>query len=154
MEALMKYISRTSRCASLFRANRLAQAGLDGCQYTYILHICHSPGLSQEQLADHIFINKSNVTRQLAILEQNGFVTRTACETDRRVMLVWPTDKAREVYPTVCQVLDEWNQYLMEDFSPEEQAELCRMMEIVLRRAETKMRQLSDSSRKNGGGNR
>lgn len=135
MEALMKYISRTWRCAIMFRNDKLEQEGLNGYQHTYILKICQNPGISQEQLAQMILINKSNVTRQLALLEQNGFITRSSSEKDKRVMQVFPTQKALDIYPKVYKLLLEWNACLIEDFTEEECHQLQSLMERVMNKA-------------------
>ncbi|GAB6087267.1 MarR family winged helix-turn-helix transcriptional regulator [Alkaliphilus crotonatoxidans] len=135
MDLLTKYISRTARCATLYRSSQLEQYGLNGCQHSYILNICKNPGISQDQLAKIIYVNKSSVARQLALLEQGGFITRTPHEADRRQMQVFPTDKALNVYPRLMEILENWNQLLLSDFSPEEQRNLYAMMERVMERA-------------------
>lgn len=135
MEALMKYISRTWRCAIMYKNDKLEQEGLNGYQHTYILKVCQNPGISQEQLAQMIYINKSNVTRQLALLEQNGFITRSTSEKDKRVMQVFPTQKALDIYPKVYDLMVEWNGYLIEDFTEEENKLLHSMMERVMNKA-------------------
>lgn len=88
MESLMKYINVIGRCAAQYRSEQLEQYGLNSRQHPYILHICRNPGISQEKLARAIYVNKSSVTRQLASLEQNGFIERTISSTDKRAMLV------------------------------------------------------------------
>lgn len=135
MESIMKYISRTSRLSILYRSDELEKYELNGIQHTYILNICNNPGISQEQLAKLIFVNKSNVARQLALLEQTGFITRIPSEADRRQMRVYPTEKALENYPKVLEVLHEWNARLLEDFSEEEQLLLISMMKKVMNKA-------------------
>ncbi|HYE80649.1 MAG TPA: MarR family transcriptional regulator [Clostridia bacterium] len=135
MESLIKYIGRTWRCAVLYRNDKLAHEGLNGYQHTYILKICQNPGISQEQLALMIYVNKSNVARQLASLEQNGFITRRSSEKDKRVMQVFPTQKALDVYPKVRKLLLEWNACLTEDFTEEERNQLYSLMERVMNKA-------------------
>ncbi len=142
MDPLMRYISRISRCAILYRSEKLVDDGLNGCQNLYIQNICRTPGMTQDQLAKMILVNKSNVARQLAILEQDGFVRREACETDRRQMQVYPTQKAMDIYPKVKEVLGEWNLKLMACLSEEEQGALLIMMEKLLNKAI----QLSDAT--------
>jgi DNA-binding MarR family transcriptional regulator len=135
MEMLMRFIDRTTRCATMYRSEKFESVGLNGCQHTYILNICREPGISQERLASRIYVNRSSVTRQLAILEQNGFIERRASETDKRVMEVFPTQKAFDVYPRVREVLAEWNAGLLEQFTPEERKLLSSMMERVMVKA-------------------
>lgn len=131
----MRCISRTARCSQLYRSERLAEVGLNGGQYVYISNVCRNPGISQEQMSRQILINKSNVARQLAALEQNGFVRREPDAKDRRVMRVYPTEKAEEVYPYIQQVLADWRHYLTEDFSDEEREQLDSLLERVLEKA-------------------
>ena len=135
MVSFMKYVSVTSRCSAEYRNDRLADVGIVGLQYSYILNICRNPGTSQEELSHLIHVNKSNVTRQLASLEENGFIERLQSPTDKRVTLVYPTQKARDVLPEVQRVLREWNEYLTEGFTDEERETLSRLMQRVTERA-------------------
>lgn len=131
MDSLFKYISITNRCVSLYRSERLEEYGLMGHQQIYIMVACKHPGISQDELAKHIHINKSNVTRQLAILEERGFITRTPAEHDRRQVQVYPTEKAKEMHPRVVEVLQEINDELVCDFTQEEKDLLKSMMKRV-----------------------
>ena len=115
----------------MVRNQKLADAGLTGWHYSYILTLCRNPGQSQEHLARHIYINKSNVTRHLTQLEKNGYVERRQSEEDKRVMLVYPTDKAYEVLPRVREVVRSWNSFLTEDFTPEEMEQFNSMLERI-----------------------
>lgn len=135
MTPLMKCVAVINRCATLFRTEKLEGTGLNGYQNTYISNICRNPGISQDQLAKLIYINKCNVSRQLTSLEQMGFVTRKRSESDARMVLVYPTQKAYDVRPLISDVLGEWNDYLTSDFSPEEKELLNKMMERVLEKA-------------------
>ena len=98
----------------------LAQEGLNGYQHTYILKLCNNPGISQEQLSRMLYVNKSTVTRQLALLEQGGFVTRKPGSADKRTMLVYPTAKAEAVYPKVKTAAQAWNDKLTEGLTEQE----------------------------------
>jgi len=82
-----------------------------------------------------IYINKSNVARQLAKLEENGYVERRISANDKRIIEVYPTDKAFEILPRVQEVLRDWNNYLTAEFTPEECELLTRLLEIAMRRA-------------------
>ena len=98
---LMRNINTISRCAALYRDAHLADCGLSGWQAPYIPEICAAPGITQDQLALRLHVNRSNVTRQLAMLEENGFVLRRRSESDRRAVEVYPTQKAEETLSAV-----------------------------------------------------
>ena len=127
MSALTRCISVIARCSALKRSQAFKSLGITGCQHTYILNVCRNPGISQEQLANKIYIHKSNVARQVALLDKAGFLTRAPSSED--------TAKAEAAYPVILQALKEWHDYLIMDFSKEEQVLLERMMNHVMDRA-------------------
>lgn len=135
MVPLMKYINTTHRCSNQFRSEQLVESGLNGCQSSYILYVCNNPGISQDQLAQIIYINKSNVTRQLAVLEEKGYVERKTSSSDKRFTKVYPTQKALDVLPRVRQVLQDWNEYITEGFTDEEKTVLMSLMERITEKA-------------------
>ena len=131
MEAIIRSINHIARLATLYREKELKKFGLGWMHHTYILNICRQPGISQEALAKKIFVNKSNVARQLAILEERGFVTRTSSPTDKRQLLVYPTEKALAVQPAIQQLLQSWNEQVVAGFSAAQQQQLIADLEIV-----------------------
>ncbi len=135
MPSFMRQINIIGRCSAMIRNDKLADTGLTGWHYSYILTLCRRPGQSQEQLSRHIYINKSNVTRHLAQLEKNGYVERRQSEEDKRVTLVYPTQKAYDILPRVREVVREWNAYLTEDFTPEEMEQFNAMLSRITQRA-------------------
>ncbi len=135
MPSLMRYINIISRCGILWRGDKLKESDLNPGQAVYILALCHTPGLSQEQLARRIYINKSNVTRHLTALERTGYIERRQSERDRRVTLVYPTEKAYAILPYVRQITREWNTYLTEEFTEEETAQLYALIARLCDRA-------------------
>ncbi len=135
-EKLMKYISRTSRLTELYRGRLLREDGIAGHQHVYILRVCQSPGISQEELARMIYINKSNVARQISSLEALGYIERRSDTDDKRIMRLYPTEKAVAVLPKIKKILDDWNRYLLEDFNSEEKDELFHLLSRVMEKAE------------------
>ena len=144
MEFLMRYISRTSRLSELYRNEKLIPYGLRGIHHTYILNICRHPGVTQDELAELIFVNKSNVARQLATLEKKGYVLRTPSPTDKRKLLVYPTEKAKEIYPKVVDVLKDWNEIIMHDLSKNEKAIVGKALENMMSHAKKEVDTLYD----------
>ena len=63
MPTIMKQMNAISRAQSVFRGEALNNGELGGCHHSFVLAICYNPGMSQEQLARHICLNKSTVAR-------------------------------------------------------------------------------------------
>ena len=137
MPSLMRYINIVSRCATIWRTDKLEGTELGDQHYSYILVVCRRPGISQDAISRRLFINKSNVTRSLAYLEEHGFVTRERDSEDRRQTLVYPTEKAFEILPQVREIIRGWNSYITEGFTEEEMEMYMSMtMRIAERAAE------------------
>ncbi len=113
MPAIMKRMNAISRAQSVYRTAALENGELGGCHHSFVLAICHNPGMSQEQLARHICLNKSTVARTLTYLEEKGYVTRLPSKEDKRITLVYPTAKMEEILPRVKEVAAEWQKALV-----------------------------------------
>ena len=135
VDSLMKCTNIIARCATRRRNKELESIGLTGNQYAFILNICRNPGLTQEELSSLIYIHKSNVDRQVAALCEAGFVYREISAKDKRQMCLYPTEKAKEALPQIRQTLTDWNGYLLEEFSQEEQETLLSMINRLSLRA-------------------
>ncbi len=136
MKGLMRYINTTSRCAVQYREECFKEKGLNGYQSSYIIHVCERSGIAQEELARHLHVNKSSVTRQLTMLEEHGYVTRRQSEDDKRQTLVYPTEAAYGILPYAHRVHDDWNAYLAADLTAEEREAFLKIMGKVADRAE------------------
>lgn len=120
----------TIRAAILDECDRgLRDTDLRGVQLFYLLTVCQNAGASQDRLAALLGVANSNVTRQLASLEQLGYVTRRRDEDDRRCWLIDPTDRAYEVLPRLVEVLNEAQSALTREMSAEEQELLLELVE-------------------------
>ena len=135
MPTIMRHINMISRCEALYRTDKLRGEELGACHHSYVLAICRNPGISQEELSRHICINKSGVTRHLAYLEEHGYVKRVGSETDKRVTLVYPTQKMQDVLPEVRAIVKEWNEYLTAGLEEEELARFREILERLAARA-------------------
>lgn len=124
MAQLSRDIIEIARCGTQYRADHLAPMGLKSCHASYLAEICKDPGISQDKLAKRICINKSNIARQVAALEEEGFVKRCSCDCDKRVMRLYPTQKTLDLMPQIRAILCNWSGYLTQDLSEEEKAQL------------------------------
>ena len=135
MPDLMHHVSEIARCAALFRQEELTPLGLKSCHASYLAAICNCPGITQDQLARRIFINKSNVARQLAILEEDGYVERRPSPDDKRAIQVFPTQKARDAMPQIIRIFRTWESFVAQDLSEEERKALAAMLEKMKSRS-------------------
>lgn len=136
MYPLMRDLSMIYRCSMRYREQQLFDTGLAGCQTPYLLALYQMPGMTQEELARHLNVNKSSVTRQLPSLEEKGYIRREADPGDKRILRVYPTQQALELKDRMKHVLQSWNTFLTQDLTENERELLAQLMTRIACRAE------------------
>lgn len=135
MSDIIRDITEIARCGAQYKVDMLSPMGLKGCHASYLSEICACPGISQDKLAQRICINKSNVARQAAILEEDGFITRQPSASDKRVMELYPTEKTLELMPRITRIVDCWEQCLTKELSEEEVQTVTAILERMKEKA-------------------
>ena len=135
MSQIIRDITEISRCGIQYRSDKLAPLGLKSCHASYLTEICENPGISQDKLARRICINKSNVARQVAVLEEEGFITRTPSEADKRVMELYPTQKTLELMPQINSTLMCWEDCITQDLTDGERTLISELLVKMKNRA-------------------
>lgn len=128
MSRITRDIMQISRCSNQFRSDYLAPYGLKSCHAGYLTAIHHHPGLSQDKLARMICFDKSNVARQVAFLEENGFLVRTPSEDDKRMMQLYLTPKAERLIPVIEEMYTLWSGRLTQDLTEAEFEQLADLI--------------------------
>ncbi|MBE6702704.1 MAG: MarR family transcriptional regulator [Ruminococcaceae bacterium] len=139
MPSLIRSLNVIGRCGTLFRADRLENSGVDPFNYFYLFYICRNPGVSQEALGRALYVNKSSVTRHIARLEESGFLKRVPSPSDRRSLLVYPTEKAVALLPLLREVGSDWKGALTSGFSEEETVLFERLLQRAMENAQKAM---------------
>lgn len=126
-------LNKLSRSIGAYRARRMDEGELLPHHHSLVFAICREEGRSQDTLAQVLMLNKSTVARSLAALEEKGLVERRPVPEDKRVLLVYPTEKMRMLLPRVREVARDWNAAVTEGISEEElsvcESVLARMVE-------------------------
>ena len=117
MSQIIRAMTEIARCTTQYRTEALAPMGLKACHASYLTEICAAPGISQDKLASRICINKSNVARQAAILEEDGFIIRKPSATDKRIMQLFPTQKTLDLLPQISEILVDLESCLTTDLT-------------------------------------
>ncbi len=136
MSEILLDISALSRLAAAYRTEALEPLGLKACHSSYLLTICRNPGISQDALSKAIIINKSNIARQAAVLEKEGFIQRVPSWEDKRVMKLYPTEKTLSILPQLMDIQDAWACHITQDLTPEEKDALASTLKKMKTRAQ------------------
>ena len=128
---ITRLISLIERCSYEYRNLEFKELGLGPTHHSYILYLCKNPGVSQEMITKVLHINKSNVTRNLQVLIDNGFVKKEVDVNDKRSYLIYPTEKAKLVKPKIIEKMRKWNDVLLNGLSEENKQQLIEWLKMV-----------------------
>ena len=135
MELVYKWITLANRHYYMYLNRALAPSGINSSQYLFILNLCRDPGITQDKLPERICVNKSNVARTLAQLEKKGLIRRQVNPGDKRTAAVFPTERARELYPQIMEVIATWDDAVTSVLSAQEKENLLEFMQRVADKA-------------------
>jgi DNA-binding MarR family transcriptional regulator len=115
-----------------------AEHGLSLAEYGALLVLAEAPDrrLRMNQLADHVILSRSGITRLIDRLVAEGLVTRSPCESDRRgaEAALSPAGLARLRAAAVTH-LRGIDAYFLEQLSADDIASLERILGGIARRA-------------------
>ena len=83
---------------------------LTGSRYYILFHLGEQPGLSVSQLGTLMFCDKSNITRLVRAMEDEGLVCRYPHESDGRALRLFLTDQGASRRAAVLQAHDRLNE--------------------------------------------
>ena len=113
------------------RNGYMAPLGLKGIHARLLLHILRTPGISQDGLAQRAGFDKSNIARQVALLEEKGYLRRSPDPQDKRVMQLFPTEPTLALEAELLEAMEQWETQLMKRLSQQEQQTFAALLKKV-----------------------
>jgi len=89
-------LRQTARVIAQFYDQRLQPGGLRNTQFTLLVVVDHLAPVSITHLADHMEMDRTTLTRNLRLLERDGFIA-TQKGKDARVRMISLTEQGRAV---------------------------------------------------------
>ncbi len=135
-DSIGRWISVLYRYRQRYLGRELEPVGIGPGQVQLLSELRHHGGLSQDELAAHLSLDKATTTRALQKLEEMGLVQRTVDPSNRRVKRVELSDRGHELWPEVRRVRHAWTEAIIADLSPEERATALELLRRMAENAE------------------
>lgn len=133
---LSKDIAAVGRYLRRKRTEYMAAFGLKGMHAGFLRVVCEEEGISQDQLAQRVGVDKSNIARQAAFLEEEGFLRREPSRSDKRVLCLYPTEKTVAMLPQLQTATQQWEQELLAELSEQEVRQFTQLLTRLRAKAE------------------
>jgi DNA-binding MarR family transcriptional regulator len=122
MAVLARRIENTARKQS-------ALSDMDRASYVIARTLDESGRLTVNDIARHVNLDASTVTRQLAVMDSRGFIERHSDPDDRRSSVIALTPLGRKRMRALSEARRKRFAVFVADWSPEDVAHLARLLE-------------------------
>lgn len=130
-EFISIFIHQTDLELTGYIKNKLLPFNIAPEQNLVMMLLWEKDGLSQNEIANKLDKDKTNIARMAFGLEQKGFVKRIHCPKDRRVQRLYLTKEGMELKEHIIPVANEFNSLLCRNITDEELNQvrqiLCKM---------------------------
>ncbi len=115
-----------------YMAKHLEAHGIGGGQFGFLMALYHQDGISQEELARMLMVNRATAARAVQKLESEGYVRREQDPSDKRALRVYLTEDGYKLQEVVTQLSIRRREELFTGFSTEEQSTFLKLLEKMM----------------------
>jgi DNA-binding MarR family transcriptional regulator len=111
---------------------RASGLGLSAAQWRLLVRVAKEEGVAQARLAELLEIEPISVSRLIDRMEEGGWIERRTDASDRRVRMIFPTQKSRQAYSHVKSLAGEVYEGALGNMSTEDRRALVKgLMTLV-----------------------
>jgi MarR family transcriptional regulator, organic hydroperoxide resistance regulator len=122
--SLNEYISiiihQTDLTLTSYIKNQLEPYNLAPEQNLVMMLLWEKDGLTQNEIAEQLIKDKTNIARMVFNLEQKGFIRRVCPENNRRSLIVYLTEEGKQLGNHIIPLTEEFNNLVNKGITNEE----------------------------------
>lgn len=104
-------------------------------QYIFLIALYKKEGISQEQISEHLKVDKATTARAIKRLEKEGYIRRAIDENDKRAYKIYLTQKALNIKSELYGVIRKWENMLSSGLSESEKEIFLKMLKTMAENA-------------------
>lgn len=131
-------LNKTSLLSKTNFNQRIKKFDISPEQWSLIFRVVEKKGLTQKELSESTYKDQANITRSIDRLEEKDFLKRVPSEVDRRIIHLYPTEKAYKIVEAITPISTFFNQELTDGFTLDEQEILLNLLKRVYDNLEKK----------------
>lgn len=133
--AIGRWISIIHRNRQNYLTKRLEAYRIGSGQHVFLMILSRNDGISQEQLSEHMRIDKATTAKAIKKLENEGYIRREVDSRDKRAYKVFLTSKGVEVIPVIKEAIEDWERMVTNNIPESEQVLLVDILGKMARNA-------------------
>lgn len=111
---------------------RIKPLGLAPAQFTALVELWRSDGLTQRELAEQLDFDQSTIAKTLSRMERDGLIQRKPHPSDGRAQILKLTEKAASLLIPAMDAAKAQNAEALRKLPDEDQQRFLAMMRIVI----------------------
>lgn len=137
MDSTKRQITKIAREVSKFTVRMLKTDGVGTAEYDFIHAVRKNPGITQAAIRAILSLDKGAAARRAASLEAKGYLIRKPNPADGRSQLLYATEKSDQLKNSKTSVEAMYYEWLEEALTAQENAEFCRILNILYTRSKS-----------------
>ncbi|MBN2638971.1 MAG: MarR family transcriptional regulator [Bacteroidales bacterium] len=127
-----RLIAAAHKKAYQYAAIKLKTCDIEVGQFFFLRYIMKNQGISQEEVAQKMYLDKATVSKGVNILVRNGYIQKKANPKDKREYRLFATKKANQMEEMVDSIHKEINEYLVKELNEEEILTLRNLLNKIV----------------------
>jgi DNA-binding MarR family transcriptional regulator len=115
----------------------LSSKDLSFSDSVFLVNIGDKEGISQEEIANSLAIDKAAIARSVKNMENKGYLRTERSTVDKRAKELFLTDSGDELYQFMQCLHQEWIDYVMGDLDPDEIKAFIEIIDHISKQALT-----------------
>jgi len=105
-------VSMIHRTHMVYLNNRMKKLDISAGQFPFLMVLFNKEGITQDEIAADVHMDKGTVARALKKLEDNRYIYRAVDLNNRRKYIIYLTEKGKLVVPKILAIDTEWEDFL------------------------------------------
>jgi DNA-binding MarR family transcriptional regulator len=117
---ILREVGALSRTINTLNDNKYKKFNIQKGQYIFLTRICENPGINLIQLTSILKVDKTTTTKATQKLIKEDYITKKINTDDKRISMLYPTEKALEIYNVIITEENRSIDICFKDFSENE----------------------------------
>jgi len=116
-------------------SKNLAAQDLSYSDSIFLVNIGGKEGVSQEELANSLAIDKAAVARSVKVMEKKGYLRTERSKVDKRAKELYLSDAGKDLYQYVQGLNQQWVDQVLADLQPDDMKVFSQTIDRISERA-------------------
>ena len=125
---ISKEISILERAKRKFLDEKLKDYKIDGYMIGYIFTIIKNPGITTDEIATNLLVNKSSASRVVEKLSANNYVNKIINSKDKRILNIYATSELMNIRIHLVDAINEFNNTALLGIIEDDKEKFCDLL--------------------------